>query len=61
MMWSITFVLYVVSLAQGWQMPAALEARLNEFAVTEVFRDKPATVVFTRAEERHFRTMIRLG
>jgi hypothetical protein len=42
-------------------IPATLEPRFKEFPVNEVFRGKPAAVVFERAEERRFRTVIRSG
>jgi hypothetical protein len=50
-----------ILLLQLWQIPATLEPRFKEFPVNEAFHGKPAAVVFQRAEERRFRTVIRSG
>jgi hypothetical protein len=46
---------------QLWQIPPTLEPRFKEFPVNETFHGEPAAVVFERAEERRFRTVIRLS
>jgi hypothetical protein len=57
----VSLLFGVLLLLQGWQMPAALASRFNQFPADEVFHGMPASPVLARPEERRFRTMIRLG
>jgi hypothetical protein len=58
----MTLVLYVLILQILYgRTPQVLVPHFEEFRVTEDFKGKPVAVVFTRPEERRFRTVIRFG